>query len=341
MEKDRIYPGETELVQLRLQERLAVLPRDPFVISPMNLRAVIGGGKVLETPREKFRAVKAEKTLAYLKPLNRDDVKTVISLYLEKYPSRPVTTEEISSATAFPVERIDVVIQSRTRKGKLLYLDGRGYFDRARYELLKRQLVDTTKKILSQDAFKAAATRREIRFRLDPMLDDELLERMLGELCVDKKLARTDVGYRIPDFVVTLPSQRARLVEKLREFASERGCVTFSPGTFKKLHGKNFLYSDIERAINHLHSQKKLVRLNDGRFLSTEAMEEIKEKIRGFILQKGSLTVLDSREIFGYGRTRAVPILDHLDSIGFTHRVGEERVLSSENHPPIPKRRQM
>lgn len=340
MEGERIDPGETGLVQLRLHERLAIRPRDPFVISPMSFRAVIGGGKVLETPREKFRAVKAEKTLAYLKPLNTDDVKTVISLYLEKYFSRPVTVEEICSATAFPAERIQAVIQSRTRKGKLLHLDGRGYFDRARYELLKRQVVDTTKKILSQDAFKAAATRREIRFRLDPMLDDELLEQMLGELCVDKKLARTDVGYCIPDFVVTLPSQRARLVEKLREFASDRGYVTFSPGTFKKLHGKNFLYRDIEKAINHLHSQKKLVRLNDGRFLSTEAVEQIKEKIRGFILRKGALTVLDSREIFGYGRTRAVPILDYLDSIGFTHRIGEERVLRTEN-PPIPKQGRM
>ena len=105
MENERLHPGETALVQLRLQEPLAVLPRDPFVISPMNLHCVIGGGKILETPKEKFRAAKAEKTLAYLQPLQREDVKSILGLYFSKFPSRPVTAEEISSATGFPVEK--------------------------------------------------------------------------------------------------------------------------------------------------------------------------------------------------------------------------------------------
>ena len=140
MENERLHPGETGLVQLRLQEPLAVLPRDPFVISPMNLHGVIGGGKILETPKEKFRAANAEKTLAYLQPLQRDDVKSIISLYFLKFPSRPVTVEEIASATGFPVETIQGAIKSRMRTGKLLHLDGRGYFDRGRYELLKNQV---------------------------------------------------------------------------------------------------------------------------------------------------------------------------------------------------------
>ncbi len=51
MENERLYPGETGLVQLRLHEPLAVLPRDSFVISLMNVHSVIGGGRVLEIPK--------------------------------------------------------------------------------------------------------------------------------------------------------------------------------------------------------------------------------------------------------------------------------------------------
>ena len=104
MENQRLHPGETGLVQLRLQEPLAVLPRDPFVISPMNLHVIVGGGKILETPKEKFRTVNAEKTLGYLQPLQRDDIKSIIALYLLRFPNRPVSAEEIVSATGFPAE---------------------------------------------------------------------------------------------------------------------------------------------------------------------------------------------------------------------------------------------
>jgi selenocysteine-specific elongation factor len=331
MENERLHPGETGLVQLRLQESLAVLPRDPFVISPMNLHAVIGGGRILEIPKEKFRASKAEKTLAYLQPLQREDVKSIISLYFLKFPSRLVTVEEITSTTGFPAESVQAGIKSKMRSGKLLHLDGRRYFDRSRYELLKKQVVEVGKKILSKDAFKSTASGDEIRFRLDPNLDAGLFERMLGELCKEGKLTWTPKGYRVPNFVVKHPSFRERLIEHLVDFAKKQGYGTFSAGTFWKLHGEGIAHRDVEKVLDHLLAQKKLVQLNDGRFLTVEALKEIKEKVTALILRKGSLTIEDGKKLLGYGRNRAVPVLDYLDGIGLTCRMGDERVLMSDN----------
>jgi len=327
MENELLRPGETGLVQLRLQEPLAVLPRDPLVISPMNVNSVMGGGRILETPKEKFRAAKAEKTLAYLQPLQRNDVKSIISLYFSKFPSRPVTVEEIASATGLAAESVQAAIRSTLRAGRLLHLDGRGYFDKSHYELLKRQLIEVAKKILSHNAFKMAASGDEIRFRLDQMLDDALFERMLGELRREGKLIRTEAGYRIPDLVVKRPLQLEKLMEKVIEFAKSQGYATFSVGTFHKLHQESYTHREVEKVVDHLHAQKKLVRLNDNRFLTTEAMQEIQEKVKELILRKGSLTIHDSREILGYGRSRAIPIFEYLDAMGLTCRVGDIRIL--------------
>jgi selenocysteine-specific elongation factor len=188
MQNEVLHPGETGLVQLRLPGPLAVLPRDPFVISPMNLHGIIGGGRILETPKEKFRAVKAEKTLGYLQPLQRNDVKSVVELHLLRFPSRPVTAEEIASATGLPKEQVQDAMMSRLQAGELLHLEGRGYFGTSRYDLLKRQLLDIAKKIFREDAFKLGASGDEIRFRLDPNLDDVLFQRIVGEL--QRKVSR-------------------------------------------------------------------------------------------------------------------------------------------------------
>jgi selenocysteine-specific elongation factor len=330
MEKKRLDQGETGLVQFRFREPVAVLPRDSYVISPMNLHTVIGGGKILETSKEKFRTVKAENTLAYLEPLQKDDVKSVARLYFLKFPNRPVSAEEISSGTGLSMDGIHAEIESRLKAGKLLHLNGHGYFVRARYELLKKKLVEVTREILSHDAFKTAASASEIRFRLEPSLDDAPFERMLGELCKEDKLVWTDAGYRIPNFVAKLSSGRSKLIEQLVAYANRQGYATFSAGTFCKLHRNAIQEREVQKVLDHLHAQKKLVRLNDGRYLTAESMQEIKDKVKALILRKGSLTIQDCWEIFGYGRNRAIPVLDYLDATGFTHRKGDARVLAPE-----------
>lgn len=137
---------------------------------------------------------------------------------------------------------------------------------------------------------------------------------------------------RIPNSVAKFPLKREKLIEMVVEFSKKQGCVSFSTGTFWKRHRDGFEHRDVEKVLESLYSQKKLVRLNDGRFLTVEALYEIKDKVRALIMRKGRLTIQDAKEVLGYGRNRAVPVLDYLDSIGFTQRVGEERHLCLEDH---------
>lgn len=76
-----------------------------------------------------------------------------------------------------------------------------------------------------------------------------------------------------------------------------------------------------------LTNQGKLVQLNDDRFLTIEALEEVKQRIRKIISEKKSFTLSDSTEILGFGRTKGAPIFDFLDFVGFTKREGNVRTL--------------
>jgi hypothetical protein len=56
-------------------------------------------------------------------------------------------------------------------------------------------------------------------------------------------------------------------------------------------------------------------------------LEEIKDRIKRLIAEKGSIRLAVSMEIFGYGRSRGIAVLEYLDDIGFTCRQGEVRTL--------------
>lgn len=214
----------------------------------------------------------------------------------------------------------------------MIVLEGRGYFPRNGYETLIARLMDVTKEVLEENSYKMVVKANEIRYRLDPALDESLFERMLRDLCAEGKLLRCDGGYQVPTLVGNLSPNKKQLIEKLKEFAASQGYTSFSVGTFHKLHGEDIQWRDVQKALDYLHAQKKIVRLNDGRYLTCEALQEIGEKVRTLIQRKGSLTIKDATEILGYGRFRTVPVLDHLDTIGLTRRIGDGRILKSGDH---------
>jgi len=59
-------------------------------------------------------------------------------------------------------------------------------------------------------------------------------------------------------------------------------------------------------------------------------MEKIKEGVKKVIKKRGRLTIGDCREVLGYGRAVGIPVFEYLDSIGFTRRQEDERVLIEE-----------
>ncbi|MBW2097020.1 MAG: SelB C-terminal domain-containing protein [Deltaproteobacteria bacterium] len=60
-------------------------------------------------------------------------------------------------------------------------------------------------------------------------------------------------------------------------------------------------------------------------------MEQIKERVKAVILKKGIFKLSDIQETLGYGRLIGVVVLEYLDSIGFTQRIEEGRILK-ETH---------
>ena len=79
--------------------------------------------------------------------------------------------------------------------------------------------------------------------------------------------------------------------------------------------------------LSYLRNEGKLVRLKDGRYIPAQCLETIKEKLKAVVATNGAFTLDDLRTTLGYGRRIGVIVLEYLDSVGFTSRLGEGRVL--------------
>ena len=82
--------------------------------------------------------------------------------------------------------------------------------------------------------------------------------------------------------------------------------------------------------LDYLHNKNRLIRLNNRRFISILAMEQIKKRVKNIIEKNGKLAIGDCKDVLGYGRTVGFSVFEYLDSIGFTSRQGDERVLMTD-----------
>ncbi|WDN88814.1 selenocysteine-specific elongation factor [Desulfosarcina sp. BuS5] len=303
MEKEQLGPGENGLVQFRLLKHAPALPGDTFVICLLNIPAVIGGGAILEIPLEKYRTVKAKNTVQYLQALQEGNMRVVIDHFFNMNLNHPVTGAEIAQLTALPDEEVETAIRSMVENREILSFEGHGFFGKTRYQTLKRKLPEVVEKILTENPLKMTATPEEIKQQLAPSLDEAPFQKILAELCNERKLIKTGGAFRIRNFSVKLSAERERLITMLLDYARESDFVPFNAHTFWKLHKRKFNKNEIQRLLDYLHIRKRLICLNNRRFLTPQAMEQIKNRVEQIIKKNGSITIANCKEILGYGRT--------------------------------------
>ncbi len=82
-----------------------------------------------------------------------------------------------------------------------------------------------------------------------------------------------------------------------------------------------------EEIFRHLLEQGELVAVSSEVVFTRPTYEAMVEAIRNQLQEKGEISVAEVRDLFQTSRKYALPLLEHLDRIGVTVRVGDVRRL--------------
>jgi len=255
MERESLQPGEQGLAQFRLMKAVAALPRDPFVICPLNLNTVMGGGNVLEIPREKFRVVKAQKTLPYLSALKSSDLPKCVQQFFDAHADQLLLPEELARTFGFSVAKTMALLKEKQGAGEVLFFRDKGFFSKKRYDQLKEELPGLLQDILSRDPMKRNVKAEELRRQLSPQLGEEPFQRVLSDLCRDGKLVKIDGGFQASGVSASLSPQQAKLAASCMSFAQQSRFAPFSADTVWRLPGVNYEKPDIEKMLSYLRNE--------------------------------------------------------------------------------------
>jgi selenocysteine-specific elongation factor len=348
LDADELAAGKSAWVQLRLHRPAVVAHGDRFILRIPSPAATIGGGEIADIAPHYHRRHQAA-VLEALERLVQDSPEELVMAALEPrmaarsssaYSSLQGVPQHTSAPVRFPeLELKDIAKQCNlaedvTRQtleslqvvGKA-HRVGSYWFAHHVWDALAEQALRLVSDYHTSYPLRSGLSKEEWRARLH--LSPRLAAEVFNELHAEGRLAPvvengrqglpTAGGLiRLPSFVPAFTEEQQRLVERL--IKSFRANPYTPPGCAE---AEAIVGTEV---LNALIEQGSIVRLGDNVLFLRETYQEAIARIVAFMQENGKITVAEARDITGTTRKYILPLLEHLDALHITRRIGDERV---------------
>lgn len=323
LDKEQIGPGEEGLVQLRLEEEIAVKRGDRFVVRFYSPMETIGGGIVLEpnpVRKKRFDAQAIEE----LKKKESGSLGDVMELQIKEHGDTMITLAELAKVMAHSVDELKEYLEELEESGTIFVFPMKKdtYLWHRDSEFAVRQKIEETlQKYHSEHPYRYGMKKAEIHNtflkKIKPNIFDAYIERMTGKNVYGRREEYLSLpGYEVPKDAMYL--QTEKLIEDTFEKAGY-DFVRFSEIDFGKIPRQT-----AEDVVLMMIDEGKVLRINEEMFTMKHLMDEAKEKIQNHLKEENLITIAQVRDMFSTSRKSAKPILEYMDSIKVTKKTGGE-----------------
>jgi selenocysteine-specific elongation factor len=325
--QETLTPGETGWAQLRLQEPVALVKGDRFIVRLPSPPATVGGGIVIDPhPGRRHRRFRPE-VLTRLETLAQGSPAEILLQTLER--RGPNTVRDLLSASSLG-EAAGAALTQLLDEGQALLL---GSQTDTQHPASSSQLVaarswwSTLAERLSSELsayhrrfpLRAGMGREALRSGLG--LEARAFSAAMARALAEGLVADEGAIVRLPSHTVQLNSEQQQQVDAL--------LARFRRQPYTTPSFKESVAAVGEDVLGVLIARHDLVQVSSDVLFLPETYEELVTRVRTHIRREGSITLAQARDLFKTSRKYAQGLLEHLDETGVTKRVGDERVLRS------------
>lgn len=337
MDRNTLQPAEEAIVQFRLEEKVSALVFDRYIIRSLSPQHTIGGGIILDAHPRRYSISEGKSRIDHLDLLEQGKFETFIGEMISGYQFNPCSQSELLRKTGLPLTELHDIL-ARLKSDGVLYCSGEDddeafLFARKQAECIKEKILDTLKEFHNQNPLEKGMNKEMLKSKATVgEMDPRLFQHLISDL-----EARQAIAMEVPA-VVRLVTHSQSFSPRQKEIVSRIERAILSNGyrplkinqLYQMLDDANINQSRevVDRLLKILIDQGVLIRLKADTIIHSQSLNEIKEMIKEYILKKGSMTVIEFRDnLTDVGRTSIIYIMEHLDSVGFTIRTGDTRIL--------------
>ncbi|AIE83903.1 selenocysteine-specific translation elongation factor [Fimbriimonas ginsengisoli] len=308
--------ADPELAQLRLESPIACALDQPLILRRYSPPRLMGGGRVT-VPQAKVRRKKEET-----KKVEAQDLGTAVVETVGDDPNG-VSTEEICRRLGKTPQALGDVFEQLREKDRLrgfagLWMTPEGFeagADRFMAALTQQHSKTPT---LAGIPRERAVQGAGLGWNGKP------LDRIISELAARGKITVSGTAVRDIAYKPQLPTRQREFLDRAIE-AMERETVNV-PGPHDIAKTIVAPPQAIEEVLRLGVQAGELVQVFEGVFYTVHQIEALKARLKDALGTK-PFPASEARDALGTSRKYIIPLLEYMDSVRFTIRVGDNRVI--------------
>jgi selenocysteine-specific elongation factor len=325
---EALAPGGNGIAQLLLDEPVSALHGDRFILRDQSAMRTLGGGLVIDPLPPAARRSKART--ATLSALESADHQAALKA-LAADVKRPVDLGHFEAAFNLLPE----VAAAACAAAGLVTLgrDKRVGVTAARVSALENAVAEKVEAFHKAQPQAPGIESETLRGELAPELDAEAFGQLLRTLADAKRIEINSSLLRKPGHDTTANSADTQLWETVKPALAAAG---FNPPTLRELAPQLKLKDAILK--DFLYRQMKagnVYRVGSDRFYPRATMAVLAATAKAVAEKQpnGLFTAAQYRDATGIGRTLAIEILETLDGLAITQRIGDARKTRKDFAP--------
>lgn len=339
-DRDELEPGESAIAEIHLSQPIAGVFGDHCVMRAHSPLRTIAGGTVIDPLPPILRArdplfgkkFAALGKLAELAEKNRVQNSAASALELARLAlslrEMPGTDEKrLAVLTGLPANALEGALKKAAEKGLAICWDaaGKSWVDKDVFETSLDKCLKRITELHERDPLKNFFAQNALCSGWGDDLPAKYTQKVLERGIKRGLLKEEGNGLKLASWEVKPDADQSEIMARLLEMYEKNG---LTPPTLKEVQESLSADSKQVLSILALLCQKgQLVRIQEGLYYNKAILNNILWKIGDWFADHDNLDVGAMKTIFGISRKFAIPLLEYLDAIGVTYRVGNQRQL--------------
>ncbi len=327
LESRTLEPGATEYAQLRCGQPVTSTYGQRFILRDENATRTLGGGVVLRpAARRRRRAIEAERQA--LARLESGTPRERVEEVLRDGGFAPIGDLRLCSRTGVEPDELPALRDELVRSARWQRIGNTETFVvPAVIDDLCDRLAAWLNRFHAKNPGTPGRSADSVLGWLERLTSKPLARPLLEEAVRRGTVKRFGTFVCLPAFAPKLSAAEEKTYANLVGTIQRGG---FQPATLEELAGTVAgELKRLERLATLAVATGELVRVAGPIYLHAESERKLREAVAGLVATSGGVTVSQVREALNSSRKFVVPFLEYLDRVGYTKRMGDQRVLAA------------
>jgi selenocysteine-specific elongation factor len=323
---EELAPGTRTAVQIRLDEPVALVRGDRYVLRSYSPIRTIGGGTVINPIPVKHKRFRPE-VVAALQAICEAEPEALIAEQLRQAGVAGVRFSDLVLMTNLPEKLLNQQLQLLLSHKTAVMVDKeqRACIHQEAFEQLIGDALNQLQAFHEKYPLKPGMPKEELKTKFPHFWEGKLFTLTLNHLLKEGSVVQAEEVVHLADHKVTLAVDQAELQKNIVAAYADAGLM---PPYFRELIKQlDVAMEPAREVLQLLVAEGAIVKVKEDLYYHGERLQALKSEVEAYLTANEELSTPQFKDMTGASRKYVIPLLEYFDTTNFTIRIGDIRKL--------------